>query len=84
MALRLPRHVDLGVARIPVKVVSRKVMFDEADCDEDETPPDGLWSCEDETIYIGAWLPAKEKRIVLFHEIVHAANDAQYFDRYQK
>jgi Zn-dependent peptidase ImmA (M78 family) len=84
MALRLPRHVDLGLARLPVKVVSRAEMFDAADCHEGEAPPDGLWDCEDETIYIGKWLPAKEKRIVLFHEVCHAVNDAQYFDRYQK
>lgn len=72
---RLPKRLDLGLAYVHVKSVTKAQMREEAECDEEDVTPEGLWSDEDDTIYLGKWLSAKRKREVLFHELTHAVLD---------
>lgn len=72
---RLPHRLDLGLALINIKLLTRKEMRVEAECEEDEATPEGMWSDEHDTIYLGRWLSQKRKREVLFHELVHAMID---------
>lgn len=80
--MRLPRRLDLGLAAIQVRIVSRREMAEAADCESGDDPPDGLWDDEGGTIYVGRWLPAAQKRVVFWHEMKHAVNDADYWSRY--
>lgn len=83
MSLRLPKKVDFGIAVIHIQQVAVKEMREAADCEEDEITPDGCWVAEDDTIYILKKLPLKKKRTVLFHEMIHAAVDNEYWMKHE-
>jgi Zn-dependent peptidase ImmA (M78 family) len=72
---RLPSKIDLGLELVHVKLVTKAKMRDEADCDDDDPTPEGMWDYSEDTVYVGRWLSAKRKREVLFHELVHAMID---------
>jgi Zn-dependent peptidase ImmA (M78 family) len=40
----------------------------------------GLWDLDQDTIFIGKWLPKRTQRRVLLHELIHACID--YRDLY--
>lgn len=77
--MRLPHRIDFGVAVIPIRQVGKREMREIAECDEDDVTPDGLWDGDDGVIYLLKTAPNRQKREVLFHEIVHAANDHTYW-----
>ncbi len=72
---RIPRKIDLGTYTVTVTLINKKQMREEADCDDGDVTPEGLWDVELDTVYIGRWLSAKRKREVLFHELTHAMID---------
>ena len=76
---RLKSKIDLGLGVIPIILVSPAQMRDHADCEEDDVTPNGLWDHDLEVIYIGKWLPWKEKRKVFWHELRHAVADLEYW-----
>jgi Zn-dependent peptidase ImmA (M78 family) len=76
---RLPRKIDFGLAVIYLRQVGARAMREEADCENDDPTPDGLWDAEADTIYLLRTLSLKRKREVLFHELVHAAVDNGYW-----
>ena len=71
----LPATIDLFCTIIYVKTVSKSEMREEAECDEDDSTPEGLYAGDQETVYIGSWLRRKRKREVLMHELAHACLD---------
>lgn len=75
MMRRLPNKLDLGLALIHIRLVAKGEMREEAECEEDDPTPEGLWADDEDTIFVGKWLSAKRKREVLFHELIHAAID---------
>jgi len=81
----IPTEIDLGSALIHVKLVTKKQMIEalenEMELKEDEALQ-GLWDAEEDTIYIGKWLPIMVQRWILFHELVHACIDLR--DRFEK
>ena len=50
------------------------------DWEEGDTEVNGAWDVETDTIAIGKWLRAKQKRWVFLHELIHAIID--YRDQY--
>ncbi len=80
--MRLPRKLDLGLAVVSVRLVTQAEMREASECEADETPPDGFWDPESDSILIGKWLPLKQKREVYFHELIHALNDSAYFSQH--
>lgn len=82
MAARLPRKIDFGIAIINIKLVSQKEMREAAECESEDFTPDGCWDADTDCIYILKKLSLKRKREVLFHELVHAAIDNNYWARY--
>lgn len=80
---RLPKYIDLGVTRIPIRLVKRSEMRAEAECSEG-TEPNGLWDDDTETIFIGRWLSKRDKQEVLLHEVIHAVNDVDYWNRFKR
>jgi len=72
---RLPSKIDLGLALLNVKLLTKKEMREEAECEDDDPTPEGMWCDEHDTVFLGRWLSAKRKREVLFHELVHAMID---------
>ena len=70
-----PKHIDLGFVLIEVTLLGKKRMREEAECEDDEPTPEGLWDTDSDTVYIGRWLSAKRKREVLMHELAHACLD---------
>ena len=82
--MRLPRRVDIGLAILRVRSVSKAELRREGECDhEDDPTPDGLWDSEEETILVGRWLNAKRKREVYAHELIHAVNDVAYWSQHK-
>jgi Zn-dependent peptidase ImmA (M78 family) len=79
--VRFPRRIDIGFARFPIKLLTKKQMRVEYDCEKDDVTPDGFWDQDEETIYIGRWLPLAKRREVLLHELVHACLDAEYWGK---
>ena len=74
--IRWPRKIRVGnFVEINVRYVVRSVMRDEAEVEEDEATPEGLWDDDVDTIYVGRWLSDKRKREVLLHELGHACWD---------
>jgi Zn-dependent peptidase ImmA (M78 family) len=82
MAARLPKKVDFGVAVINIVQCTPTQMADECDIDQGDSVPDGAWDADTDTIYILKRLPLQRKREVLFHEMVHAAVDNQYWNKW--
>lgn len=78
----LPRKVDFGIAVIHIHMVSVKEMKELAEVEDGEFVPDGCWDADTDGIYILRKLSAKRKREVLFHEMVHAAVDNEYWSRH--
>jgi Zn-dependent peptidase ImmA (M78 family) len=72
---RIPSVIHLGLYDVRVVMLTKKAMRVEADCDEGDITPEGMWVDEDDTIYLGRWLSSKRKREVLFHELTHAVLD---------
>jgi Zn-dependent peptidase ImmA (M78 family) len=79
---RIPSVVDFGLAVIHIRQVTVAEMRDECDAEADEITPDGLWDAESDTIFLLRKLSRRRKREVLFHELVHAAVDNQYWARH--
>lgn len=75
MRALIPSFIDLRFVRIEVKLVTRSEMREEAEAEDDESTPEGLWHGDTETVYIGKWLSSKRKREVLMHELAHACLD---------
>jgi hypothetical protein len=80
--MRLPRRLDLGLAVIQIRLVGKRELWEAADCEPGDVQPDGAWDADDGTIYVGRWLKAEQKRVVFWHEVKHAVNDADYWSRY--
>jgi hypothetical protein len=82
--MRLPRKIDLGLAVISIRLVSQAEMRDASDADDpSESPPDGFWDAESDSILIGRWIRSnKHKREIYFHEILHAINDSAYWSQH--
>jgi Zn-dependent peptidase ImmA (M78 family) len=70
-----PGRVDLGFALIHIRLVDKKTMREEAECEPDESTPEGLWDTDADVVYVGKWLRNKRKREVLMHELAHACLD---------
>lgn len=75
MSRILPKKVDFGITIIHIELVDRKKMREEAECEEDEYTPEGLWDTDRDTVFVGKWLRKKRKREVLMHELAHACLD---------
>jgi Zn-dependent peptidase ImmA (M78 family) len=71
----LPTKIDLRFALIHVELVSRERMREEAECEDDEPTPEGLWDVDTDTVFVGKWLRSKRKREVMMHELAHACLD---------
>ena len=50
-------------------------MREEAECEEKELTPEGLWDSDVDTIYILKNLSRHKKRYYLMHESIHACLD---------
>ncbi len=81
MTVRFPRRIDIGFARFPIRLLTKKRIREEAECDADDPTPDGLWDSDSETIFVGRWLSPTKRREVILHELVHAALDAEYWSK---
>jgi len=77
----LPKVIDLGFHLLRVVELPKKDFYKELDEDE---PGDvrGFWDPDEDLIVIGKWLPRKEKRQILLHELIHAIIDLR--DRYDE
>lgn len=78
----IPDEIDVGSHLIHVRLVTKRQMREELD-DNDPLPFEevrGLWDPDQDTIFIGKWLPKKTQRRVLLHELIHACID--YRDLY--
>lgn len=75
MVPRIPKRLNLGLAVIDVRLVTRAEMAMEMECETDDPVPEGAWVDEDDAIYLRNDLTAKRKREVLFHELGHAMID---------
>jgi hypothetical protein len=73
--LVVPNFVDLGFHRIYVDLISPEEMFEEADCEEDDYIPEGLWNSDIDTIFLLDNMSWKQTRYYLCHELVHAMLD---------
>jgi Zn-dependent peptidase ImmA (M78 family) len=82
VAARLPKKIDFGIAVVHITQVGVGEMRDIADCEQDEPTPDGCWDAQSDSIYLLKKLSLKRKREVLFHELVHAAVDNQYWSKH--
>lgn len=82
MAARLPKKIDFGVAVVHVHQVTIPEMRDIMEAEPGEATADGCWDAETDGIYILKKLSLKRKREVLFHELVHAAVDNQYWAKH--
>ncbi|HEY5959950.1 MAG TPA: hypothetical protein VIV60_25520 [Polyangiaceae bacterium] len=69
------------MALVPLKQVTVREMREASECEDDDPTPDGLWDADTETIYLLRKLSNKQKRVVLFHEVIHCANDNNYWSR---
>lgn len=81
MRVRFPRRIDIGFARFPIRLLTKKRMREESECEQDDATPDGFWDCDSETIFVGRWLSPTKRREVILHELVHAALDAEYWSK---
>lgn len=73
--MKFPTKIDLFVQIIQVKLVDKKTMREEAECEDDDSTPEGLWDGDNETVYVGKWLRRKRRYEVLMHELAHACLD---------
>jgi Zn-dependent peptidase ImmA (M78 family) len=73
--MRFPRQIDLFVTIVQVRLVDKKVMREEAECEDDDNTPEGFWDGDNDTVYVGKWLRKKRRREVLMHELAHACLD---------
>lgn len=73
----IKRKLDLGVQIVHVVWLTEAAMRDEAECDEDEDTPDGLWDDEGMRILLHKRLikTPRYARQIYLHEIGHAALD---------
>jgi Zn-dependent peptidase ImmA (M78 family) len=71
----LPTYVDFGFHKVRVERINEKRMREEAECEEEEPTPEGLWLTDLDTIYILKTLNRASQRYYLMHEMVHAALD---------
>lgn len=82
MAARLPKKIDFGIAVIHIHQVTPAQMREICDAEFGEATPDGCWDADTDGIYLLKKLSQKRKREVLFHELVHAAVDNQYWAKH--
>lgn len=83
----LPKKINLGCGNVVlVKEVPRDVMQSAIGLDTE-----AAWSVDVEDgashvgiIFVDASLPMYRKRFLLYHELVHAANDICYWEREKK
>lgn len=80
--MRLPRKIDLGLAVVSVRLVTKAEMKIAVDDDDDEGLPDGFWDPDSDSILVGKWLSPKQKREVYYHELLHVINDSAYFSQH--
>lgn len=71
----LPKMVDFGIAVAHVELVNKAKMREEAECEEDDYTPEGLFLGDDDLVLIGNWLRKRRKREVLMHELAHFCLD---------
>jgi hypothetical protein len=75
MAVPFPKMIDLFVTVAHVRLVTKAEMRREAECEDDEYTPEGLWDGDLDTVYVGKWLRGKRRREVLMHELAHCCLD---------
>jgi len=78
----LPSKIDFGIAVIHIHQVGVKEMKELAEVEDGDPIPDGCWDADTDGIYILRKLSARRKKEVLFHEMVHAAVDNQYWAKH--
>lgn len=73
----IKRRIDLGPAVVSVEWLSETEMRAEAECDEGEEAPDGLWDSERNRILLHVSLRKRPRyaRQILLHELIHACCD---------
>lgn len=80
--MRVPSRINLGLAVVRIKQVSVRDMRLEAECEDDDPTPDGLWDADGDVILVLRKLSSRRKGEVLLHEIQHAVIDAEYWRRH--
>ncbi len=80
--MRVPHRINLGLAEVRIKQVSVKDMRLEAECEDDDPTPDGLWDADNDRILVLRKLSSRRKGEVILHEIQHAVIDAEYWRRH--
>jgi Zn-dependent peptidase ImmA (M78 family) len=71
----LPKYIRFGFHQILVEQVTEEFMREEADCEDDEETPEGLWATDVDTVFILKNLSRHKKRYYLMHECIHACLD---------
>jgi Zn-dependent peptidase ImmA (M78 family) len=71
----VPKHIDFGFHRIWINVVDEETMREEADCEEGDSTPEGLWNTDLNIIFLLKTLSWRQMRYYLMHELVHACLD---------
>ena len=71
----VPKSIDFGFHHIEIEMITEAKMRDEAECQEGEYTPEGLWDTDLETIFLLKGLGRKRTRYYLMHEMVHASLD---------
>jgi hypothetical protein len=71
----IPKYIDFGFHKILIQVIGTARMREEAECQEGEETPEGLWDTDIDTIFLLRGMSRKKQRYYLMHEAVHAALD---------
>jgi hypothetical protein len=71
----LPRKIDLCFVVVHIKYVQEKRMREEAECEDDDPTPEGMWDTDTDTIWVLKRQSRRKMRNVILHELVHAALD---------
>lgn len=71
----LPKYIDFGFHKILVERISEEEMWEEAECEEGDMIPEGLWDTDTGTIFLLRNLNTSNARYYLMHEVIHAALD---------
>lgn len=71
----IKNRIDLGFASVKIEWVDDRTMRLEAECDDDEETPDGMWVSVDGTVYLLKTQSVRKAQQILLHELAHAMLD---------